>query len=109
MVVVGVLFGTLGSVVPGWYRDAVHFKIAIFLIVPYLMLLEKIVGHGRSDLTLFTLLSLGLFALAFLSWQLDLWPRCLLRRWGHGVWHLLTGVAITRFPPEEQRHPVPRS
>lgn len=94
MLGVGVTAGALGYLVKGWYREGVNYKIAIFLIVPYLLLVESIVAHGETGLILPTALSFGLFALAMLSWILDRWPLCKLRNWGHGIWHLLTGVAI---------------
>ena len=38
--------------------------------------------------------SLILFALAFIFWNLDKKRVFPIKRWGHGLWHLLTGAAI---------------
>lgn len=38
-------------------------------------------------------LSLASFALAFIFWRMDLTRTFPLRRWGHGLWHLLTAAA----------------
>ena len=92
MLAVGVAAGTAGYLVKGWYREGVNYKIAIFLIVPYLLLVEDIIVHGHTGLILPTVLSFGLFAIAMLAWILD--KRCVLHNWGHGIWHLLTGAAI---------------
>lgn len=88
------LFGLGGFFFRAWYRDSVNWKIAIFLVVVYLVLAERIATHAESDALLPTLVSFGLFALAMLAWQLDRRCKFPLLRWGHGLWHLLTGAAI---------------
>ncbi len=93
MVVITSLFGLGGYFIRGWYHDNVNWKIAIFLIVPYLLVIERIVTHGQSDAILPVTVSFGLFAIAMISWIFDKTCRFPIRTWGHGVWHLFTGVA----------------
>lgn len=94
MLLVGSAAGLLGFFLRRWYSEDVNWKIAIFLIVPYLLAVERIVAHGVSDGLHLTWGSFALFAAAMGAWQLD--RRCAfpLERWGHGLWHLLTGPAI---------------
>jgi hypothetical protein len=39
--------------------------------------------------------SLALFAVAFLIWSLDKKRVFPFKHWGHGLWHILTGTAIS--------------
>ena len=94
MFAVPAILGLVGAFVKAWYRENVNWKIAIFLIVAYLVLVERIVTHNKGGAILFTVLSFGLFTIAIASWLLDKQCKFPLQRWGHGVWHLLTGVAI---------------
>ncbi len=93
MVVITSLFGLGGYFIRDWYRNNVNWKIAIFLIVPYLLVVERIVTHGRTDAILPVTVSFALFAVAMISWIVDKKCRFPIRTWGHGVWHLFTGVA----------------
>lgn len=94
MLALGAATGFLGFLLRSWYAKSVALKIAIFLIVPYLLAVERIVVHGREGVLHLTWGSFALFATAMAAWQLD--RRCAfpLERWGHGLWHLLTAVAI---------------
>lgn len=93
MLVLGAVTGLLGFVLRSWYAEGVALKVAIFLIVPYLLAAERIVVHDAAAALAPAAGSFALFAAAMTAWQLD--RRCLfpLRRWGHGLWHLLTAAA----------------
>lgn len=103
MLLLGLATGTLGSFLRGWYSEGVNLKIAIFLIVPYLLAVERVVVHGATAGVHLVWSSFALFACAMAAWQLD--RRCAfpLERWGHGLWHLLTGTGITLLFAAVQR------
>jgi hypothetical protein len=93
MLVLGAAMGLLGYLIRGWYAEGVNLKIAIFLIVPYLLAAELIVVHRATAGLHFTWGSFVLFGAAMGAWQLDRHCVFPLKSWGHGLWHLLTGLA----------------
>lgn len=92
MLVLGATMGFLGFLLPGWYVEGVELKVALLLVVPYLLVAERVVVHDASAALDPAWISFALFGAAMVAWQLD--KRCLfpLKRWGHGLWHLLTAV-----------------
>ena len=42
----------------------------------------------------FSLISLGTFGLAYIIWQLDVKRLFFIKRWGHGIWHILSAVGV---------------
>ena len=67
-------------------------KIGIFLVLTYLCVW---LNNGRTLNDGNLIVSFILFVLAFLAWNLDKWRLFPLKRWGHGLWHILAGVAMS--------------
>lgn len=68
--------------------ELIHPFVGIFVAVIVLKLL-------LSGAALYGLLSLGIFGAAYAAYWADKQRTFFLKKWGHGVWHLLTAVAIT--------------
>ncbi len=73
------------------YRGLMAVKIGIFLVLTYLCVW---LNNGRTLNDGNLIASFILFVLAFLAWNLDKWRLFPLKRCGHGLWHILAGVAI---------------
>ena len=91
MLVVAVLAGyVLAFVFPGIYR----IKVGAFVVAAYLLAFFRVLWGGYSAATPFLLVSLGLFAVGLVCQVTDRKRLFPIKRWGHGIWHLLTSVAI---------------
>jgi hypothetical protein len=78
-----------------YYHGTMEVKIGIFLVITYALTLWS---RYRNQATLFDgylIASLVIFALAEIAWILDKAGKFPLPRWGHGVWHVLTAIAIS--------------
>jgi predicted membrane channel-forming protein YqfA (hemolysin III family) len=76
------------------YRGNMSLKIGIFLVLTYVFTVWHLVRNGRSLVDGYLIVSLVLFAVAYVAWNIDKIKNCPFRRWGHGIWHVLTAVAI---------------
>lgn len=69
-------------------------KVAVILAPIYVLEILYVRMHAPANGWLLLVLSFGLFLVAFIIWIADkrkwFWPQ----RWGHGLWHVLTGGAI---------------
>ena len=90
----------LGTAVLAGYLLAYAFpgadviKIGAFLGLAYLLAIVRVVRDGYGAATPFLVVSVGLFLLG-LACQIGDKKRVFpIKRWGHGVWQLLTGIAI---------------
>lgn len=77
------------------YKGNVHLKIGIFLGLTYVFLIWSMLRNNMSLLDGYLISSFALFVIAFTIWQLDKGRIFPIKRWGHGLWHLLTAVAIS--------------
>lgn len=73
------------------FRGNMSLKIGIFIVLTYLCAFFK---NGNSFNNDFLIWSFVLFVLGYLAWNLDKWRAFPFKHWGHGLWHLLTAVAI---------------
>jgi hypothetical protein len=77
------------------FRRQMNVVIGVFLGVTFALHLARIGATRTWSLWLLPVASLTLFAVAFLAWHLDRKRAIPLKRWGHGLWHILTAVAST--------------
>ena len=77
------------------YRGNMSLKIGIFLVLIYIFTIWSIVRNNRSLVSDYLIVSLAMFVLAYLAWFLDRAKNFPLKRWGHGLWHVLTAAAIS--------------
>ncbi len=75
------------------YRRNMHMKIGIFLGLAYLLLIIDMWVSDDWSAWPFLVASFALFALAMLMWVMDRAKTFPIKRWGHGVWHILTAAA----------------
>ncbi|MFQ5605009.1 MAG: ceramidase domain-containing protein [bacterium] len=76
------------------YRGNMSLKIGVFLVLTYAFLIWNMLRSQQSLLNAYLIGSFALFAVAYLIWNLDKARSFPLRRWGHGLWHVLTAAAI---------------
>ena len=75
------------------FRRRMELVVGIFLGCTYVALLVRMAITGSWELWPWLVASIGLFGLAYWFWNLDKAKAFPLKRWGHGLWHLLTAVA----------------
>jgi|GEM_PF-4775119 len=78
-----------------YYHGTMEVKIGIFLIITYALILSSRYRNQAALFDGYLIATLVLFALAEIAWLLDKAGKFPLPRWGHGVWHILTAVAIS--------------
>jgi predicted membrane channel-forming protein YqfA (hemolysin III family) len=76
------------------YKGDMRVKIGILLLVVYAFVIWNMLKKHISLADGFLIASLVLFLLGFIAWNLDKWRVFPLKRWGHGLWHLLTAAAF---------------
>ena len=77
------------------YRGNLSLKIGIFLLLIYFFVIWSMLKNNRSLVDGYLIASFALFAVAYLAWNLDKIRIFPFKRWGHGLWHVLTAVAIS--------------
>jgi predicted membrane channel-forming protein YqfA (hemolysin III family) len=77
------------------FRGDTNLKIGIFLFFIYGFLIWKLIRDDVPDVTTYLIVSFALFLLAFVIWMLDKKRLFPVSRWGHGIWHILTAIAIS--------------
>lgn len=77
------------------YRGNMSLKIGIFLVLTYLFTILSMLQNNRSLVSGYLIASFAMFALAYLAWILDKARNFPLKRFGHGLWHVLTAAAIS--------------
>ena len=77
-----------------WKEVSIHWKVALILGPILGLNLWYVHREGVPNGCLWIGISFGLFLLAFLVWILDVKKRFWPSRWGHGIWHIFTGVEI---------------
>lgn len=77
------------------FRGSMAIKVGIFLVITYAILIVNILRANLPLANGYLISSLALFVVAFLVWTLDKKRLFPLNRWGHGLWHIFTGAAIT--------------
>ena len=91
------MFGT--AVLAGYFLaykfpGADVIKIGAFLGLAYLLAIVRVVRDGYGAATPFLVVSAMLFALGLICQITDKKRVFPIKRWGHGIWQLLTGAAI---------------
>ncbi len=76
------------------YHDNMRLIIGLFLGSLYLLLLLHMWKQKNWNPWPRTLTSFTLFGFAFLCWSMDKARTFPFPRWGHGLWHILTAIAI---------------
>lgn len=92
MFVVGVLIGWL---LRYKYKGNMILKIGIFIVLIYSFLIWSMLHHSISLLNVYLISSFALYLVAFIFWILDKKRIFPIKRWGHGLWHILTAIAIS--------------
>jgi predicted membrane channel-forming protein YqfA (hemolysin III family) len=77
------------------YRGNVSLKIGIFLVLTYVFAIWNMRKSNKSWVDDYLITSFVLFAIAYVGWYMDKKRIFPLKRWGHGLWHLLTATAIS--------------
>ena len=77
------------------YKGNMSLKIGIFLVLTYFLVGWSLLNNNRSLLDGYLVTSFALFAVAYGIWNLDKIRIFPIKRWGHGLWHILTAVAIS--------------
>ena len=88
------------AVLIGWllrfkYKGNMVLKIGLFIVLIYSFLIWSMLQHNMSLLNVYLISSFVLYVIAFIIWILDKKRIFPIKRWGHGLWHLLTAVAIS--------------
>ncbi len=93
----GIMLGTavlaaylLAFVFPGAYVV----KTGVFFVLTYFLTAVRLVPTGWQTAAKLLVASFVMFAIGLVCQVTDLERVFPIKRWGHGVWHLLTGVAI---------------
>lgn len=83
--------GALGVSIPLTYGP--NWKRVLNSILGVLIGISLLAGmlNGKPA---FSSLSLGVFILAYTIWQLDKHRIFWIKKWGHGIWHILTPIAL---------------
>jgi hypothetical protein len=76
------------------YKGDMRVKIGILLLVIYFFVILIMRKNNMSLVDGYLIASAALFLLAFCAWNLDKWRVFPVKRWGHGLWHVLTAAAI---------------
>ncbi len=93
----GLMLGTAilaASLLAYGFPGAYAIKIGAFLGFAYLLAIIRVVRDGYGAATPFLVASAGLFVVGLVCQRLDQKGKFPIKRWGHGIWHLLTGIAI---------------
>jgi hypothetical protein len=77
------------------YRGNMQLKIGIFFVLTYSLAIWSMLKNNKLIVRDYLIASFILSAIAFIVWNLDLGRIFPLRRWGHGLWHVLTAAAIS--------------
>ncbi len=88
------------AVLIGWllrykYKGNMVLKIGIFILLIYSFLIWSMVQHNMSLFNVYLISSFVLYVIAFIIWILDKKRIFPIKRWGHGLWHIFTAVAIS--------------
>lgn len=86
---------TMGYLLRFKYKGNVHFKIGIFIVLTYGFLIWAFLKNNMSFLDGYLIGSFAIFLLAYLVWIMDLREKFPIKRWGHGLWHIFTAVALS--------------
>jgi len=76
------------------FQGKLYFEITICLLITYGFAFWGSLESNRPEIAVFVIISVLLFAFAFLAWILDRLRKFPFPRWGHGLWHLMTAGAI---------------
>ncbi len=77
------------------YKSNIHLKISIFIALTYGFLVWTMLKNNMSLLDGYLIASFALFLLAYLVWVMDVKRVFPIKRWGHGLWHIFTAIAIS--------------
>ena len=76
------------------FRGDTSLKIGIFIVISYGLLLWKLLRDNIPDVKPYHIVSFAIFLVAYAVWNLDKKRLLSLKNWGHGIWHIMTGIAI---------------
>jgi len=77
------------------YKGNVHLKIGIFILLTYGFLVWTYLINNISLIDGYLIVSFAVFLIAYLSWIMDFRRVFPIKRWGHGLFHILSAIAIS--------------
>jgi predicted membrane channel-forming protein YqfA (hemolysin III family) len=75
------------------FRRDMNLKIGIFLGMAYFFSLVKMWSKGDWNAWPMLVGSFVSFGVAYIIWNMDVKRSFPIKRWGHGIWHILTALA----------------
>lgn len=77
------------------FRRNMAIKIGVFLVMIYSLAVWNMLRSNNLQPKVYLIVSFILFVLAFIIWNLDKWRSFPFERWGHGLWHIFSAIAIS--------------